>query len=111
MLEEVVLTFGPVDKILSSLEFENKNKSNRRAVLDFPVILLIMLYKMVLTLGSVKLKQNDEKKRNKKDSITKKKKKGKSFFTENYSVQRMPVSHHAMGDMNSQWGLHSGTPQ
>ena len=80
MLEEVVLTFGPVDKILSSLEFENKNKSNRRAVLDFPVILLIMLYKMVLTLGSVKLKQNDEKKRNKKDSITKKKKKRKIFF-------------------------------
>ena len=80
MLEEVVLTFGPVDKILSSLEFENKNKSNRRVVLDFPVILLIMLYKMVLTLGSVKLKQNDEKKRNKKDSITKKKKKRKIFF-------------------------------
>lgn len=82
MLEEVVLTFGPVDKILSSLEFENKNKSNRRAVLDFPVILLIMLYKMVLTLGSVKLKQNDEKKkkRNKKDSITKKKKKREIFF-------------------------------
>ena len=81
MLEEVVLTFGPVDKILSSLEFENKNKSNRRAVLDFPVILLIMLYKMVLTLGSVKLKQNDEKKRNKKDSITKKKKKKENLFS------------------------------
>ena len=77
MLEEVVLTFGPVDKILSSLEFENKNKSNRRAVLDFPVILLIMLYKMVLTLGSVKLKQNDEKKKKGKKKIKKKKKKKK----------------------------------